>query len=61
MTRAEQTKMGQAALAAMRRAVRRVREQHRKTGDPLYVLRNGRVTKVVLRPTPRTRARAPAR
>jgi hypothetical protein len=55
MTREEQKALGQAALNAMRRAVRRVREQHRKTGDPLYVLRDGRVTKVVLRPRRRAK------
>lgn len=51
----EATIHANAALDAMRRAVRRVREQHRKTGDPLYVMSNGRVTKVVLRPRRRAK------
>jgi hypothetical protein len=50
MVREDATALAEAALKAMRRAVQRVRREHRKTGDPLYVLRNGRVTKIVLRP-----------
>ena len=37
----------------MRRAVRRVWREHRKSGRPLHILKNGRVTKVILRPKQR--------
>ena len=50
LTRQQETALGNEALEAMRRAVRRLRREHRKSGRPLYVLKNGRVTKVVLRP-----------
>ena len=50
MTRQKQMALAQEALDAMRRAVRRLRREHRKTGEPLYVLKNGRVTKIILRP-----------
>lgn len=49
MTRQDEMALADAALKAMRNAVRRVRREHRRTGDPIYVLKNGRVTKVVLR------------
>jgi hypothetical protein len=42
--------LGNEALEAMRRAVRRLRREHRKSGRPLYILKDGRVTKVILRP-----------
>ena len=38
------------ALEAMRRAVRRLWREHRKSGRPLYILKDGRVTKVILPP-----------
>jgi len=44
MTRQEKMTMAQAALNAMRRAVQHVRREHRKTGDALFVMKNGRVT-----------------
>ena len=49
MTRQNRMALADAALQAMRRAVRRVRREHRKSGEPIYVLKNGRVTKVTLR------------
>jgi hypothetical protein len=55
LTREEEIALGNEALEAMRRAVRRLRREHRKSGRPLYVLENGRVTKVILRPSRRSK------
>jgi len=50
LTREQEIALGNEALEAMRRAVRRVWREHRKSGLPLYILKDGRVTKVILRP-----------
>ncbi len=55
LTREEQIALGNEALEAMRRAVRRLWREHRKSGLPLYILKNGRVTKVTFRPKRRPR------
>ena len=55
LTRQQEIALGNEALEAMRRAVRRLRREHRKSGRPLYVLKNGRVTKVILRPRRRNK------
>lgn len=55
LTRQQEIALGNEALEAMRRAVQRLWREHRKSGRPLYVLKNGRVTKVVLRPKRRRR------
>ncbi len=55
LTREEEIALGNEALEAMRRAVRRLRREHRKSGRPFYVLENGRVTKVILRPRRRSK------
>ncbi len=49
LTHEQEIALGNEALEAMRRAVRRLRREHRESGRPLYVLKNGRVTKVILR------------
>ena len=55
LTRRQEIALGNEALDAMRRAVRKLRREHRKSGRPLYVLKNGRVTKVTLRPKRRAK------
>jgi hypothetical protein len=55
LTRQEQIALGNEALEAMRRAVRRLWREHRKSGRPLYILKNGRVTKVTFRPKRRAK------
>ena len=46
-----------AAGAAMRRAARRAREIGRKTGTPVYVLRNGRIVDLTAEWKRQTRSR----
>jgi hypothetical protein len=46
-----------AAGAAMRRAARRARELGRKTGTPVYVLRNGRIVDLTAEWKRQTRSR----
>ena len=46
-----------AADAALRRAARRARELGRKTGTPVYVLRNGRIVDLTAEWQRQTRSR----
>ena len=55
LSRQQEIALGKEALDAMRRAVLRLRREHRKSGHPLYVLEDGRVKKVILRPRRRSK------
>jgi hypothetical protein len=46
MTLQTRLELSDRALKAMKRAVANVLKEHRLTGDPIYVLRNGKVVQV---------------
>ena len=45
------------SFAALRRAARRAREIGRRTGTPVYVLKNGRIVDILAEPRPAKRRR----
>ena len=55
MTHKEQDDLDKAVITSMRQAVRKLYRARRKAGEPVYVLKNGRVAKVMLGPK-RTKA-----
>ena len=49
MTQALKERLAKDALKAMRMAVRSVFEEHELSGDPVYILENGKVMRKVLK------------
>ena len=47
MTRSKHQVLSRKALKAMKQAVNRAVIEHKKSGTPLFILRNGKVTKVM--------------
>ena len=50
MTRQDQKTLSDVAMKAMRSAVRKIHRARKNAGEPIYVLKNGRVAKVLLAP-----------
>jgi len=56
MTEQLKERLGKNALKAMRMAVRSVFEEHEQSGNPVYILENGKVTRKVLKKASRSKA-----